>query len=78
MTPVEIANHATAAITRLETEVLDALQGSDEFRWLFDKLDDWGCTVRVDTFEWVPLSAVWTQYVDDDYVAFVLHVDSEA
>ena len=78
MTPVEIANHATAAITRLETEVLDALQGSDEFRWLFDKLDDWGCTVRVDTFEWAPLSVVWTQYVDDDYVAFVLHVDSEA
>ena len=78
MTPGEIADYAAAAITRLEVKVLDALRGSDEFKWLFDKLDDWGCTVRLDTFEWAPLSVVWTQYADDDYVAFVLHVDAEA
>lgn len=78
MTPIWIADYAANAIMDLESKVLDMMRASDEFGWLFDKLDNWVCTIKVDAFEWAPLSVVWTQYVDDDYVAFVLHVDSEA
>jgi hypothetical protein len=74
VTPVEIADHAAATITRLEVEVLDALRESDEFGPVFGKLDGWVCTIKVDASEWVPLNVMWRKYENDALVSLVVHV----
>ena len=74
MTPVEIADYAADAIMDLEIKVLDMLRASDEFGWVFDKLDGWVCTIKVDGSEWVPLNVAWRKYENDALVSLVVHV----
>jgi hypothetical protein len=74
MTPVWIADYAADAIMDLESRVLDMMRASDEFGWLFDKLDGWVCTIKVDASEWVPLNVMWRKYENDALVSLVVHV----
>jgi hypothetical protein len=74
VTPVEIADHATAAIAGLEVEVLDMLMASDEFGWMFDKLDGWRCTVGFSNSECGWLEAAWSRYAHGCRVTLALHV----
>ena len=74
MTPIWIADYAANAIMDLESKVLDMMRASDEFGWLFDKLDNWVCTIKVDAFEWVPLNVAWRKYENDALVSLVVHV----
>lgn len=47
MTPKEISDHAEAVMAALEAEFLDMLRGSDEFGWVFERLEGWAITCGV-------------------------------
>ena len=68
MTPVEIADYAAVAITRLEAEVLDMLRDSDEFGPVFDKLDGWSCHAKPPSTEWEKLQISWVQVGESSHV----------
>ena len=77
MTPVWIADYAADAIMDLESKVLGMLRESDEFGPVFDKLDGWVSTIKVDASEWVPLNVMWRKYENDALVSLVVHVGDQ-
>lgn len=63
MTPVEIADHASGAQDALHAEIVDMLRASDEFGWVFDKLEGWHCNVSSSTDFPADLRAKWSNHI---------------